>query len=119
MPALLIYGDTERSATLRHEVPLAIGDPFLFIQNDGAPLIVTNPLERERIARTLPDAELVLMNELGFLELIRGGMSRADAELEVVARAVLRAGVGAAAVPPELPVGVADRLGPDGGVLVV
>jgi Xaa-Pro aminopeptidase len=114
MPALLIYGDTERSATLRHEVPLAIGDPFLFIQSDGAPLIVTNPLERERIARALPDAELVMMNELGFLELVRGGMSRADAELEVVARAVRRAGVEAAAVPPELPVAVADRLRADG-----
>src|SRR5205814_3228689 len=68
MGALLIYGDTERSATLRHEVPIAIGDPFLFVQNDGPPLILTNPLERERIARAVPDAELVLMNELGFLD---------------------------------------------------
>ena len=29
-PALLIYGDTERNAALRHELPIAIGDPFLF-----------------------------------------------------------------------------------------
>src|SRR5919204_508349 len=101
MGALLIYGDTERSATLRHEVPVAIGDPFLFIQNDAAPLIVTNPLERERIARAVPDAELVLVNDLGFLDLIRGGMTRDQAELEVVSRAVARAGVRTAAVPPE------------------
>src|SRR5947199_5593261 len=119
MAALLIYGDTERSATMRHEVPLAIGDPFLFIQNEGAPLIVTNPLERERIARALPDAELVLMNELGFLDLIRGGMTRPEAELEVVARAVERAGGGTFAVPPELPVAVADRLRADGVALTV
>src|SRR3954451_23574198 len=117
--ALLIYGDTERSAAMRHEVPLAIGDPFLFIQNDGAPLIVTNPLERERIARALPDAELVMMNELGFLDLIRGGMARDEAELEVVARACARAGVRAASVPPELPVAVADRLRADGVELTV
>src|SRR4051794_582219 len=108
MAALLIYGDTERSAALRHEVPLAIGDPFLFIENGGPPLIVTNPLERERIARALPGAELVMMNELGFLELVRGGMSRHEAELEVTARAVTRAGLRAALVPPELPIAVAD-----------
>src|SRR3954468_12708835 len=119
MAALLIYGDTERSAALRHEVPLAIGDPFLFIENGGRPLIVTNPLERERIARALPDAELVMMNELGFLELIRGGMSRDEAELEVIARAVTRAGLRAASVPPELPVAVADRLRSDGVELTV
>jgi Xaa-Pro aminopeptidase len=121
MAAILIYGDTERSATLRHEVPLAIGDPFLFVARDGgaAPLIVTNPLERDRIARALPDAELVLMNELGFLDLIRGGMARDEAELEVVSRAVARAEVRSAAVPPELPVAVADRLRSDGVELTV
>src|SRR3954464_5417124 len=119
MCAFLIYGDTERSATLRHEVPLAIGDPFLFIQNHGAPLIVTNPLERERIARALPDAELVMMNELGFLDLIRGGMPRPEAELEVVVRAVERAAAREFAVPPELPVAVADRLRADGITLTV
>jgi Xaa-Pro aminopeptidase len=117
--AILIYGDTERSATLRHEVPLAIGDPFLFIQSDGAPVILTNALERERIARVVPGAELVLMNELGFLELVRGGMSRDEAELEVVARAVTRVGVRAASVPPDLPVAVADRLRTDGVELTV
>ena len=121
MPAFLIYGDTERSAALRHEVPVAIGDPFLLVQADGGsgPLIMTNVLERERIARALPGAELVLMNELGFLDLIRGGMPRDEAELEVVARAVERADVRELAVPPELPVAVADRLRADGVVLAV
>jgi Xaa-Pro aminopeptidase len=118
--AFLIYGDTERSAALRHELPVSIGDPFLLVQADGAaPLIMTNPLEHERIARVLPDAELVLMNELGFLDLIRGGMSRAEAELEVVARALKRAGGTEYAVPPELPVAVADRLRADGLTLTV
>ncbi len=32
---LLIYGDTERNAALRHELPLAIGDPLLFGIVDG------------------------------------------------------------------------------------
>jgi Xaa-Pro aminopeptidase len=118
--ALIIYGDTERSAAMRHEVPLSIGDPFLFIGRNGAPpLIMTNALESERIARALPDAELVQMNELGYLDLIRGGMHRDEAELVVVTRAVEHAGVSAALVPPDLPVAVADRLRAEGVELTV
>lgn len=119
--AFLIYGDTERSAALRHEVPVAIGDPFLLLQADGraGPLILTNALERDRIARALPDAQLVLMNELGFLDLIRSGVPRSEAELEVIARAVERLGAREFAVPPELPVAVADRLRADGVTLTV
>src|SRR4051812_7011128 len=114
MGALLIYGDTERSATLRHEVPLAIGDPFLFVQNDGAPLIVTNPLERERIGGAPPGAEVVMMNGLGFLDLVRGGMPGDGGGVEGVSRAGSRGGGRAGSVPPELPVAVADRLRADG-----
>lgn len=101
-------------------MPLAIGDPFLFIdRNSAPPLILTNALEADRIARVLPDAELVLMNELGYLDMIRGGTPRSEAELEVVARAVERAGVRAALVPFDLPVAVADRLRAGGIELTV
>jgi Xaa-Pro aminopeptidase len=115
MGALLIYGDTERSAALRHEVPLAIGDPFLFVGRDGAPpLIMTSVLESERVARVLPDAELVMMTELGYLDMIRSGTPRDEAELEVVLRAVRQAGVERATVPPEFPLAVADKLRAEG-----
>jgi Xaa-Pro aminopeptidase len=121
MEAFLIYGDTEKSATLRHEVPLSIGDPFLFVGRGDSkpPLIVTNPLEHERIRRVVPDAELVLMNELGFLDMIRGGTPRSEAELEVITRAVQHAGVTEAAVPPDFPIAVADKLRTEGVTLTV
>jgi Xaa-Pro aminopeptidase len=118
-PAILIYGDTERSPTLRHEVPLAIGDPFLFIQEDGPPTIMTNSLEKSRIERALPGARLLLMEELGIRDLIKDGMPREDATLEVISRAVDRAGITAASVPPEFPLAVADRLRADGVELTV
>ena len=35
MPNVLIVGDTVRSPELRHEVPVAIGDPFLYAELDG------------------------------------------------------------------------------------
>ncbi|MDX6665573.1 MAG: Xaa-Pro aminopeptidase [Solirubrobacteraceae bacterium] len=119
MPALLLYGDTERSAAMRHEVPLEIVDPFLLVVRDSGALVMTNVLERARIAEVRPDAELVLADELGYRELIEEGMPHDAAELEVAARALARAGVTEALVPPDLPVALADRLRADGVVLTV
>ena len=37
MPDILIYGDTIRTPELRHEVPVAIPDPFLYAEKgDGS-----------------------------------------------------------------------------------
>jgi Xaa-Pro aminopeptidase len=119
MPDVLIYGDTERSAALRHEVPIGIGDAFLYLETGGRQVILTNALERDRIARALPEAELLMPEELGLYELIAEGMAREDISIEIAARAVQRAGVQRASVPGDLPVVIADRLRADGVVLDV
>ena len=107
---VLIYADTERSATLRHEIPLAIGDPFLYIEADGRRVVLTNSLERDRLARAVPDLELVLGEELGLDDLVAEGMPRHEIELEIAARLCRRVDLRTAVVPPELPVVLADRL---------
>jgi Xaa-Pro aminopeptidase len=111
---VLIYADTERSATLRHEIPLAIGDPFLYIEAGGRRVVLTNVLERDRIARVAPDAELVLGTDLGADDLIAAGLPRHEIELELAARLCRRLDLRTASVPPELPVVLADRLRADG-----
>ncbi|MGA8335070.1 MAG: hypothetical protein WB761_10025, partial [Solirubrobacteraceae bacterium] len=68
---VLIYGDTETSPALRHEVPLAIGDPFLYLEADGRRAVLTNALEEARIARAAPDLERLLGDAFGRDELIR------------------------------------------------
>ena len=80
MPGLLLFGDTERSAALRHEIPVAIMDPLLFAEIDGRRVVLTSMLERERVTRALPDAEVLDYFEFGWKELIEGGMSFAEAE---------------------------------------
>ena len=65
VPNILMYGDTERSPALRHEIPIAIGDAFLYLELDGRTIVLTNLLERDRIARVLPDADLLAVEELG------------------------------------------------------
>jgi Xaa-Pro aminopeptidase len=111
MATFLLYGDTVRYPALRHELPLAIIDPMLLaIRDDGSTAILTSSLEAARIAEAAPDAEQVLLDELGFYEMLADGVQRDEAELEVALRAVHRWGIERAIVPPDLPVAVADKL---------
>jgi Xaa-Pro aminopeptidase len=110
MTTLLLYGGTETSPAMRHEVPLAIGDPFLFADIDGRQAVLTNSLERARIAAVLPDAELLDFFALGMRELAEQGYTRRQSEHEVVARAVAQLGIVEAVVPWDFPAAIADRL---------
>jgi Xaa-Pro aminopeptidase len=116
---LLLYGDTERSAALRHEIPIAIGDPFLFAEVDGRRYVLTSHLESARVKRVLPDAELLDYFELGYKELVAGGMSFTEASRETEARAVQQIGIGEAIVPGDFPLALGDRLRENGVVLTV
>jgi Xaa-Pro aminopeptidase len=119
MPGLLLFGDTERSAALRHEIPLAIIDPLLFAEVDGRRVVLTSVLERDRVTRALPEAEVLDFFSFGWKELVASGMSFAEAEREVVARAVRRIGVDEAIVPGDFPLALGDRLRDDGIDLTV
>jgi Xaa-Pro aminopeptidase len=119
MTTILLYGDTARHASMRHEVPLEIIDPFLFVEHDGQALILTNQLEQARIAEALPGAHVALADEFGLHDLVADGMPRPDANLEVVVRALAAWDVRAALVEPDLPVAVADRVRAAGVELTV
>jgi hypothetical protein len=90
MSGLLLFGDTVRSAALRHEIPIAIIDSLLFAEVDGRQYVLTSHLERARAERVLPDAEVLDYFAFGFRELVGRGMSFADAGREAEARAVRR-----------------------------
>jgi len=117
--ALLLFGDTERSAALRHEIPLAIMDPLLFAEVDGRRVVLTSNLERERVTRALPDAELLDYFAFGLKELFTSGMSWHEAHREAVARAVREIGIDEAIVPGDFPLALGDRLRADGIALIV
>jgi Xaa-Pro aminopeptidase len=114
MPDFLLYGDTQRSAALRHEIPISIGDPFLYAEVDGAPAAIVSSLERERIAAARPDLRLIDLTDLGFHELLESGRPRDELILELMSRGVAELGIREAIVDPDLPVAVADRLRADG-----
>jgi Xaa-Pro aminopeptidase len=113
----LFHGDTERSAAMRHELPVSIGDPFLLGIVGGRMHVMASSLERTRIAAAAPDAVLHDLAELGFYELLESGMSDHELDLELTSRAAAAMGVGEAVADPEMPVAVADRLRSDGIVM--
>jgi Xaa-Pro aminopeptidase len=114
MATLLLYGDTVRSPALRHEVPLEIVDPFLYVARGDDAFVLTNALELARIQAALPRALVQLRDAFGWFELIEEGMPRDEADLEVSVRALREWRIDAAVVPGELPVAVADRLRAEG-----
>jgi Xaa-Pro aminopeptidase len=114
MTDVLIHADTSRSPAMRHEVPLSIPDPFLYVEHDGRRSVVITSFERERVAAVAPDIDLLPPEQFGIDALLRGGTPPVEAALEVYTRALREIGVTDAAVPPQFPVELADHLRANG-----
>jgi Xaa-Pro aminopeptidase len=119
MPTVLMYGNTLRYPSIRHEVPLEIMDELLFVARDGESLVLTSSLETKRIADVVPAARQLLLDELGYFELVREGVPRDEAELRTVVRALETWDVQEVVAAPDLPVAVADAIRTAGITLTV
>jgi Xaa-Pro aminopeptidase len=108
VPDVLIFGDTVRSPELRHEVPVGVADPFLYVERDGVRHVVVPSLEIPRLGGL--GLELHATEEFGMDELRRGGGSADDNFDEVALRAVRAFGVERAIVPAGFPLLLADKL---------
>ncbi len=112
--ALLIFGSTQRSPALRHEIPLAIVDPFLWVQSDDRTAAVLNVLERDRVLDAVPELEALSPEALGVDELAVSGLRWPEIDTELSVRAVAELGVRNATVPGDFPLALADRLRAEG-----
>ncbi len=120
MPDILIVGDTERSQDLRHEVPVQIGDPFVYAEVGGRRIAVVWSVEGERITKVDPSIEIVPTDAFSLKELlaeIDGDPYRAWPAN--VVRQVRSLGLRKALIPPLFPTLIADALRADGVELVV
>lgn len=107
---VLIYADTNRSADLRHEVPAPIGDPFLYAERDGRAVAVVSELDADNVTGARPGIELISVDDLGFDELVETEPDLEDVLHAVAVRACLRLEFAHAAVPPDFPLALADRM---------
>jgi Xaa-Pro aminopeptidase len=105
---VLIYADSIRSPEMRHEVPVAVPDPFLYVERDGARQVVVTAFELERLSGL--DLQSHPLEAFGLDDLLAAGLPRDDADLEVILRACREFGVRAAVAPETFPLGVADHL---------
>jgi Xaa-Pro aminopeptidase len=111
---VLIYGDTIRHPELRHEVPLTLGDPFLYAEHDGRRYITITDFEWPRIQEAGVDAELISPFKLGLDDLLDSGMKYWEMALELMVRAVQHIGVTEAIVPHTFPLMLAEHLRANG-----
>jgi Xaa-Pro aminopeptidase len=119
MPDVLIIGDSLRSAELRHEVPLGVGDEFLYAEVGGTRHVAVVSFEAERVAAVAPALEVHTLEEFGYDELIARGLRNDRFWAEVWLATCTALGVRDAVVPREFPLLHGDHLRANGIELTV
>jgi Xaa-Pro aminopeptidase len=113
MPDVLIFADTIRSPELRHEVPVAVPDPLLYVERNGSRYAFVGSLEVPRM-QDLNGLQPVPLEELGMDELIAQGLRSDELDREIALRACQRVGLQAASTPRWFPLDIADHLRANG-----
>jgi Xaa-Pro aminopeptidase len=106
---LAIAGDTIRSLELRHEVPVSVLDPLLYLEDGDSRVVVVPTIDTAKFEH-FDGLAVMPFDAFGELELVRSGMSLAEMFLEVAARACDVLEVGDLVTPGGFPLDLARRL---------
>jgi Xaa-Pro aminopeptidase len=110
MPDVLLIGDTVRSPELRREVPVEIGDPFLYAEVDGRRVAIVWSIEGDRITAVDPTVEIVASETFPTTDFRRDDIDIYDVPALQAVRMVRALGITSALVPSGFPLGIADAL---------
>src|SRR6266550_1879602 len=109
MPDVMIFADSVVSPEMRHEVPVMVPDPFLYVEKDGKRYAASSSFEVGRLAETGIEAHP--WKDFGYDELIGKGLPREEITwLHINLNAARAFGVEDAIVPRSFPTAVADHL---------
>lgn len=111
---VLILADSTRSPEMRHEVPVAIPDAFLYAEHGDRRVVVVSSLEAARVGEVDPGLEVIPLESLGVDELLASGANRSEVDLQIFTRACKELEIVDASVPPTFPLELADRLRENG-----
>jgi Xaa-Pro aminopeptidase len=114
VPDVLIVADTIRSPELRHEVPLAVPDPFLYAEVSGNRSVVVSSLEAGRIRELATNLEVLALEDVGMDELLKQGFDAYALARELNLAACRRLGLEGAVTPGGFPLADADHLRANG-----
>src|SRR5204863_373838 len=99
------------SAELRHEVPIAIPDPFLYVERNGRRVAVMPSIEMGRAAQAAGDSlEVLPLEAFGWDDIVRSTASIDDAFRDLVVRVCADLDVREAIVPGGFPLAIAETL---------
>jgi Xaa-Pro aminopeptidase len=107
---LLIFGDTDRCPELRHELPLHVGDAFVYAETGGRRVAVVWSNEGDRISVVEPSVEIVPSETISVDDLIEAGVDYYEIDAAHAVRSVQSLGITRARVPGAFPLQVADAL---------
>jgi Xaa-Pro aminopeptidase len=107
---VLIVGDSVRNPDLRHEVPVAVPDAFLYVEQGDRRLAVVGSFEARRVAEGAPGLEVHAFERFGRDELQKKGLNYDESLREVTVRVCSELGLERVVVPPSFPLEVAERL---------
>jgi Xaa-Pro aminopeptidase len=114
VPDVLIIADTVRSPELRHEVPLAVPDPFLYAEVGGKRSVVVSTLEAGRIGELGTGFEVLTFEEVGIDALLRRGLDSYELNRELYLGACRQLGLEIATTPGAFPLEYADHMRANG-----
>jgi len=110
MSDVLIVGDSARNPEIRHEVPVNVPDPFLYVEHGDRRLVVVGSFEVDRVKDAGAGLEVHAFERFGRDELQAQGLNYDEILREVTVRVCDELSVTSAVVPPTFPLEVADRL---------
>ena len=116
---VLIVGDTVRHPELRHEVPLAIPDPFVYAEMGDRRVVAISSMEATRVEELGLDLDVRPTEEFGSDEIRQSGVDVHTAAIQLAVRTVEGLRLEDATVPRNFPLGIADGLRAAGVELTV
>ncbi|MFN2476348.1 MAG: M24 family metallopeptidase [Chthoniobacterales bacterium] len=106
--ARLIVADSERDADMLYATRMFVGDPFIFLEQNGKRTIVLSDLEIDRGRRQAQVDEIVPLSEIE--REVQGSSNKAPTFGRVVAHFLAKRSVRSAIVPATFPLALAEEL---------
>jgi Xaa-Pro aminopeptidase len=113
--ARLIVAPSDTDADMLYATRIFIGDPFIFLQQNGKRTLVLSDLEIDRAKKNAKADEFVMFNQLE--REVQGKAKKAPPYEKVLAHFLTKRGVKRALVPANFPLGFANEIKRKGIVL--
>lgn len=108
--AMLLVGDSASNPNLYYKTHFLAGDPFVYAERDGKPVLVVGSMERGRAQKESSVETVRTFEDYGYRDLVRELGDRGKAFARVLTRIVEEVGADRVVVEPIFPVFYADLL---------